>query len=223
MWLLPKQHGSSFENNQSPVYASLARVLKDNLMRMDAVLDHPAYNFMLHTSPVGEESNEHYHWHIEIMPKLTKVAGFEWGTGFYICPTPPEESARFLREAHVDVTPALNPDVLPRFAQSRARIRARGATDTVSRVFDILTSALARYPRGPRERSAKPPFVGSNPTRASKIYMQKANNNEMLGGGFEFVPTLYNRFHCVLSVLLAFSVAITAVSKASWRVFTQGE
>ena len=101
MWLLPKQHGSSFENNQSSVYASLARVLKDNLMRMDAVLDHPAYNFMLHTSPVGEESNEHYHWHFEIMPKLTKVAGFEWGTGFYICPTPPEESARFLREAQV--------------------------------------------------------------------------------------------------------------------------
>ena len=101
MWLLPKQHGSSFENNQSTVYASLARALKENLMRMDAVLDHPAYNFVLHTSPIGEESNEHYHWHFEIMPKLTKVAGFEWGTGFYICPTPPEEAARFLREAHV--------------------------------------------------------------------------------------------------------------------------
>ena len=72
-------------------------------MRLDAVLDHPAYNYMLHTSPIGEESNEHFHWHIEIMPKLTKVAGFEWGTGFYICPTPPEESARFLREAQVGV------------------------------------------------------------------------------------------------------------------------
>ena len=101
VWLLPKQHGSAFENNQSPVYASLACVLKDNLMRLDAVLDHPAYNLMIHTSPIGEEVNEHFHWHIEIMPKLTKVAGFEWGTGFYICPTPPEESARFLREAHV--------------------------------------------------------------------------------------------------------------------------
>jgi UDPglucose--hexose-1-phosphate uridylyltransferase len=102
IWVLPKQHGSAFENNQSPVYAGLARVLKDNLMRLDAVLDHPAYNLMIHTSPIGEELNEHYHWHIEIMPKLTKVAGFEWGTGFYICPTPPEEAARFLREAQVD-------------------------------------------------------------------------------------------------------------------------
>jgi UDPglucose--hexose-1-phosphate uridylyltransferase len=106
MWLLPKSHGSSFENNQTPVYKSLAKMLKDNLSRLDAVLDHPAYNFMLHTSPMGEESNDHYHWHFEIMPKLTKVAGFEWGTGFYICPTPPEESARFLREAHMNLAPA---------------------------------------------------------------------------------------------------------------------
>jgi UDPglucose--hexose-1-phosphate uridylyltransferase len=101
MWLLPKVHGSSYENNQSSVYASLARMLKDTLMRLDQVLDRPAFNFMIHTSPIGEEINDHYHWHIEIIPKLTKVAGFEWGTGFYINPTPPEESARFLREAKI--------------------------------------------------------------------------------------------------------------------------
>jgi UDPglucose--hexose-1-phosphate uridylyltransferase len=101
IWLLPKQHSSSFENNQSSVYSSLAFALKDNLMRLDSVLARPAYNLMIHTSPVGEEINAHYHWHIEIIPKLTKVAGFEWGTGFYICPTPPEESARFLREAGI--------------------------------------------------------------------------------------------------------------------------
>jgi UDPglucose--hexose-1-phosphate uridylyltransferase len=101
MWLLPKVHGSSYENNQSSMYASLARMMKDTLMRLDEVLDRPAFNFMIHTSPIGEEINDHYHWHIEIIPKLTKVAGFEWGTGFYINPTPPEESARFLREARV--------------------------------------------------------------------------------------------------------------------------
>jgi len=50
MWLLPKVHGSSFENNQSSIYSSLARMLKDSLMRLDAVLDRPAYNFMIHTS-----------------------------------------------------------------------------------------------------------------------------------------------------------------------------
>lgn len=100
-WILPKAHSSSFENNQSPIYMSLAGIMRNILARLDAVLNRPAYNFVIHTSPIGEEINEHYHWHIEMMPKLTKVAGFEWGTGFYICPTPPEESARFLREAQV--------------------------------------------------------------------------------------------------------------------------
>ena len=38
-----------------------------------------------------------YRWHIQVMPKLTRVAGFEWGTGFYINPTAPEEAAEFLR------------------------------------------------------------------------------------------------------------------------------
>jgi UDPglucose--hexose-1-phosphate uridylyltransferase len=102
MWLLPKVHSSAYENNQSTMYSALANMLKDTLMRMDAVLDRPPFNFMIHTSPIGEEINDHYHWHIEIIPKLTKVAGFEWGTGFYINPTPPEESARFLREAQIE-------------------------------------------------------------------------------------------------------------------------
>src|SRR2546425_2121067 len=101
---LPKVHGSSYENNQSSIYASLARMLKDTLMRLDEVLDRPAFNFMIHTSPIGEEINDHYHWHIEIIPKLTKVAGFEWGTRFYIKTTPPEESARILREARIPPT-----------------------------------------------------------------------------------------------------------------------
>jgi UDPglucose--hexose-1-phosphate uridylyltransferase len=103
VWILPKVHSSSFENNQTPVFGALARMLKDILTRIETVLDNPAYNLMIHTSPIGEELNQHYHWHIELIPKLTKVAGFEWGSGFYICPTPPEESARFLREAAIPV------------------------------------------------------------------------------------------------------------------------
>jgi UDPglucose--hexose-1-phosphate uridylyltransferase len=83
----------------TPYYGALAKVLRNFLGRLDAALAFPSYNYVVHTSPIGEEINDHYHWHIEMMPKLTKVAGFEWGTGFYINPTPPEESARFLREA----------------------------------------------------------------------------------------------------------------------------
>jgi len=99
--ILPKQHESAFENSPSHLYENLAKALKNLLIRMEVVLEKPAYNFVLHTSPVPEANNDYYHWHIEVMPKLTKVAGFEWGTGFYINPTPPEEAAKFLREAAI--------------------------------------------------------------------------------------------------------------------------
>ena len=66
--------------------------------------DRPAYNYMVHTSPFDTRDLSHYHWHIEIIPRLTRVAGFEWGTGFYINQVAPEEAAAFLREAEVDPT-----------------------------------------------------------------------------------------------------------------------
>src|SRR6266404_4888290 len=93
-WLLPKRHESAFENSPSHLYENLAAALKSVLIRVDVVLAKPAYNLVIHTSPVSETTNDYYHWHIEIMPKLTKMAGFEWGTGFYINPTPPEEAAK---------------------------------------------------------------------------------------------------------------------------------
>jgi UDPglucose--hexose-1-phosphate uridylyltransferase len=101
-WILPKRHESAFENSSSAMFEDLARALKSLLAKAHNVLDNPAYNLVVHTSPVQDPFNEHYHWHMEFMPKLTKTAGFEWGTGFYINPTPPEEAARFLREASVE-------------------------------------------------------------------------------------------------------------------------
>src|SRR5712691_9573923 len=75
-WVLPIAHGAAYEDSSPDQLRGLAGLLGDNLMRLDAVLDRPPYNLMIHTSPIGEEVNEHYHWHIEIIPKLTKVAGF---------------------------------------------------------------------------------------------------------------------------------------------------
>jgi UDPglucose--hexose-1-phosphate uridylyltransferase len=98
-WIIPKRHDSHFETIDAAQLQNLAWVLRSTLRKMDKVLEKPAFNFVIHTAPVQEGSLPHYHWHIELMPKLTKVAGFEWGTGFYINPTPPEESAQFLREA----------------------------------------------------------------------------------------------------------------------------
>jgi UDPglucose--hexose-1-phosphate uridylyltransferase len=100
-WLLPRRHGSRFEEAAQREYESLARLLKALLLRINRALESPSYNLIVHSSPFSEETSEFYHWHLELMPRLTKVAGFEWGTGFYINPTSPEEAARVLRDAKV--------------------------------------------------------------------------------------------------------------------------
>lgn len=99
MWILPKRHAGYFEESQKTQFEFLAPILSECLRRMDKVLARPAYNFILHSSPLHERTGEFYHWHLEIIPKLTQVAGFEWGTGFYINPVSPEESATALRNA----------------------------------------------------------------------------------------------------------------------------
>jgi UDPglucose--hexose-1-phosphate uridylyltransferase len=97
--IFPKKHESSYMPDGK--VQLLAQILQRTLKQIDKVLDMPPYNMMIHTSPFKIEVNEFYHWHIEILPKLTKIAGFEWGSGFYINPTPPEEAARFMREAEI--------------------------------------------------------------------------------------------------------------------------
>jgi UDPglucose--hexose-1-phosphate uridylyltransferase len=101
IWLLPKSHISSFFETDTEILTDLARMMKETLLRLKTGLDDPPYNYILHTAPPGKEFVDIYHWHFEIIPKLTRVAGFEWGTGFYINPTRPEDAARFLRELNL--------------------------------------------------------------------------------------------------------------------------
>ncbi|HYI94356.1 MAG TPA: galactose-1-phosphate uridylyltransferase [Bryobacteraceae bacterium] len=100
-WILPKAHNSHAEIMSHAEIHDLAPVLRRLLRRLDSALENPPYNMVLHTSPLGDQPDPHYHWHLEIIPKLTHVAGFEWGTGFYINPTPPEEATKFLRDAQI--------------------------------------------------------------------------------------------------------------------------
>ena len=76
----------------------LAELFSETLKRLEKSLGQVPYNFILHTAPIRESQLPYYHWHFEIVPKLTLIAGFEWGSGFYINPTPPEDAARYLRE-----------------------------------------------------------------------------------------------------------------------------
>jgi len=97
-WILPKKHDSNFEHLQEPDIKELATILKGLLSKLEKALDYPPYNYVLHTGPFNKTNLTYYHWHIEVIPRLTKVAGFEWGTDFYINPVSPENAAQFLRE-----------------------------------------------------------------------------------------------------------------------------
>ena len=100
-WILPKKHRAFFEDAESQEYDSLAKILKRLLMKINKGLAIPPYNMIIHSSPFYDNTQDYYHWHMELIPKLTRVAGFEWGTGFYINPTSPEEAARFLRDTQI--------------------------------------------------------------------------------------------------------------------------
>src|SRR6266403_1882007 len=96
-WIVPKAHNSHFENIQKTEVDELGTLLKTILLKIEIALDHPAYNYIIHTSPFDSQPLPHYHWHLEVIPRLTRVAGFEWGTGFYINPVPPEQAAEVMR------------------------------------------------------------------------------------------------------------------------------
>ena len=98
-WILPTTHRAHFESLRSDDVDALARLLREIVARLGRLFVDPPYNFALHTAPLKATDPEHFHWHLELMPKLTRLAGFELGTGFFINPTPPEDAARFLRQA----------------------------------------------------------------------------------------------------------------------------
>lgn len=97
MWVLPKKHKSAYTSIDDSQLNSLTSIMHDIMKRLYTAIPQVPYNYMLHTAPLRDGDLEHYHWHIEIMPKLTLVAGFEWGTGFYINPTSPEDAAEYLK------------------------------------------------------------------------------------------------------------------------------
>ncbi len=100
-WILPKSHFSSYLDITNSQTEYLAQMVKTILAKLRVALADPPYNYVLHTDALDNKARDYFHWHIEVIPKLTKVAGFEWGTGFYINPVAPEDAAQYLRELTV--------------------------------------------------------------------------------------------------------------------------
>ncbi|OGC06678.1 galactose-1-phosphate uridylyltransferase [candidate division WOR-1 bacterium RIFOXYD2_FULL_36_8] len=107
-WILPRRHYAKYQEISDEERLQLASCMKDIMMRLKKTLNDPPYNYVVHTAPnpvirPGKPDywgtiDYDFHWHIEIIPRLTKTAGFEWGSGLYINPTSPEEAAKYLRE-----------------------------------------------------------------------------------------------------------------------------
>ncbi|QEL15519.1 galactose-1-phosphate uridylyltransferase [Limnoglobus roseus] len=95
MWVLPKDHRPRFETICE--VEELAALMKQILTALDRVLNFPAYNWVLHTAPRGDFP--YFHWRFEVFPRLSRVAGFEWGSGVFINDVFPERAARELRDA----------------------------------------------------------------------------------------------------------------------------
>jgi len=111
-WILPRRHGHDFATTDDTELRGLAVILRDLLRRIRLLLEDPPYNLVLHTAPSPHRRPGHpddwstiehdYHWHLELVPRISRRAGFEWGSGYTINPTAPEEAARHLQEADPD-------------------------------------------------------------------------------------------------------------------------
>jgi UDPglucose--hexose-1-phosphate uridylyltransferase len=102
VWVLPRQHSVSFLYSQPDEIAALADILRIVSRKLYIGLNDPAYNLIIRSAPVKEISNDYLHWYVTIIPRLSRTAGFEMGSGMFINPALPEESAAFLRKVKLE-------------------------------------------------------------------------------------------------------------------------
>jgi UDPglucose--hexose-1-phosphate uridylyltransferase len=96
-WVLPIGHESHFDEIMLDRLSELGELMHRCIARIETLIGTPAYNYVVHSAPFDIRGMDHYHWHIEILPRIAKAGGFEWGTGFHINSVPPEDAASALR------------------------------------------------------------------------------------------------------------------------------
>jgi len=99
-WIMPKRHQPSFGQVSEEDLHELAPVLRRTLRALYDRLDDPDFNYIIHSAPIEDENKAYYLWHIQILPRLSTIAGFELGSGIFISTMLPEQSASVIREHH---------------------------------------------------------------------------------------------------------------------------
>lgn len=100
-WIFPRRHASSFDSITDDEINDLALILKTVLIKLYRGLNNPDYNYVIQSVPTSVMNADYFHWYIAIIPRVSRVAGFEMGSGMYINTSLPEESAAFLRAIEV--------------------------------------------------------------------------------------------------------------------------
>lgn len=113
LFIAPRNHAHHFGEASDEDLGNLAECMLEIMNRLKNGLNDPPYNYVIHTAPnvnckpirpgYWQTLQHDFHWHIEVIPRLTKMAGFEWGSGFFINPTPPEVAAEFLRKVSSNI------------------------------------------------------------------------------------------------------------------------
>lgn len=99
LMILPRRHSASFISDAKyEEIPPLADIIRRTLLLLYRAANNPDYNAVLHTAPLRDSCLDYYHWHLEIIPRLSTPAGFELGSGIYITTAIPEETADYLRE-----------------------------------------------------------------------------------------------------------------------------
>jgi UDPglucose--hexose-1-phosphate uridylyltransferase len=97
-WILPRTHAAAFEESSDRDLDDFGRALHEIIARLNRALDDPPFNYFLHSAPTDDSISPHYHWHWEILPQLSRAAGFELGSGSHINSVAPEDAAKLLRD-----------------------------------------------------------------------------------------------------------------------------
>lgn len=96
-WLVPRRHQLRFEDLGNDEIAELSSLVRGHLISLESLFPDAAYNFWIHTAPFAVTDDEAFHWHVEIVPRVTTQAGYEWGSGCFVNPLSPEKAAQELR------------------------------------------------------------------------------------------------------------------------------